>query len=421
MTSVAPDPPGAPYRVTEKSMTLNRATRTKRRTAALVMVGLAAGLFPGSEAAWAAAPNYAAKVDYATGDLPLSVSTGDLNGDGDRDLVTANQAADTVSVLLGNGDGTFAAKVDYTTGNGPFSVAVGDVNGDGDRDLVTANLYADTVSVLLGNGDGTFAAKVDYTTGDQPYSVAAGDFDGDGDLDLVTANQLGNTVSVLLGNGDGTFAAKVDYTTGSSYVNGGDQPVSVATGDFNGDGDLDLITANARPDTVSVLLGTAGGTFGAPVRYSTSNSITGAEGHGPFSVAVGDFNGDGNLDLGAANFLAYPSGLGAVMLGNGDGTFAAIIDFATGNRPVSLAAGDLDGDGNLDLVTANQDPDTVSVLPGNGDGTFAAKIDFATGSGPHSVAVSDLDGDGDLDLVTANAFADTVSVLLNNNVALRRR
>jgi hypothetical protein len=142
--------------------------------------------------------------------------------DGKPDLVTANINASTVSVLQGNGDGTFQTKLDYGTGDAPYSVAIGDVSGDGKPDLVTANLNAG-VSVLLGNGDGTFQTKVDYATGGSPQSVAIGDVSGDGKPDLVTANSIGTTVSVLLGNGDGTFQTKVDHATGGSQ--------SVAIGD----------------------------------------------------------------------------------------------------------------------------------------------------------------------------------------------
>jgi hypothetical protein len=181
------------------------------------------------------------------------VAVGDFNGDGIPDLVTANNAGNTVSVLLGKGDGTFQTQTTYATGIWPASVAVGDFNGDGILDLAVANFfgntayYGNTVSVLLGKGDGTFQAQTTYATGNGPSSVAVGDFNGDGILDLAVANFFDNTVSVLLGKGDGTFQTQTPYATGS-YSQG------VAVGDFNGDGIPDLAVANSNYYTVSVLL-----------------------------------------------------------------------------------------------------------------------------------------------------------------------
>ncbi len=146
----------------------------------------------------AATVSFAAKTDFATGDAPLSVTLGDVNGDGKLDLVTANYFAATASVLLGDGDGSFGSKTDFATGAAPRSVTLGDVNGDGKLDLVTANLFADTASVLLGNGAGSFGSKTDFATGGATFSVTLGDVNGDGKLDLVTANLNANTASVLL-------------------------------------------------------------------------------------------------------------------------------------------------------------------------------------------------------------------------------
>ena len=353
---------------------------------------------------------FAAKADYGTGTNPASVTIGDFNGDGKLDLAAANNVGNTVSVLLGNGDGTFAAKVDYGTGTNPQSVTTGDFNGDGKLDLAVVNSYnstgGKTVSVLLGNGNGTFAAKVDYSVGNSPVSVTTGDFNGDGKLDLAVANSYdatgGNTVSVLLGNGNGTFAAKVDYATGHF-------PYSVTVGDFNGDGKMDLAVANRTSNTVSILIGNGNGTFATKVDYGTGTN--------PASVTTGDFNGDGVLDLAAVNSYNGTGGnTVSVLLGNGNGTFAAKVDYGVGTAPISATTGDFNGDGKLDLAVANYSGYNVSVLLGNGNGTFAAKEDDGVGNGPYSVTTADFNGDGRLDLATANYGSSSVSVLLGSSI-----
>jgi len=321
---------------------------------------------------------------FGAGTDPDSVAVGDFNGDGKLDLAVANEGSGNVSVLLGNGHGTFQAAVDYGAGTDPDSVAVGDFNGDGKLDLVVANGGSNNISILLGNGDGTFQAAVNYGvgSGSVPTSVAVGDFNGDGKLDLAVANELSNNVSILLGNGDGTFQAAVNDGAGSTLF-------AVAVGDFNGDGRLDLAVADAVSDYVSVLLGNGDGTFKTAVQY-----VAGFE---PLSVAVADFNGDGKLDLAVAN---YESNNVSILLGKGNGTFQAAVDYGTGT-PGSVTVGDFNGDGKLDLVVGGADGDNVSivsVLFGNGDGTFQAAVNYGTGAGPTSVAVGDFNGDGRLDL-----------------------
>ena len=341
---------------------------------------------------------------YASGTSSRDVVSADLNGDGKPDLVVANRGDNTVSVLLGNGDGTFQKQVTYATGVQPGSVAVGDFNGDGKLDIVVSNYSDNTVSILLGSGDGTFQTQQTYATGAGPSVVAVGDFNGDGKQDLVVANYNDNTVSVLLGKGDGTFQAPVAFAAGG-------YPSFVAVGDFNGDGRLDIVVSDANDNTVSVLLGNGDGTFQTRQTYPVGSV--------PYSVAVADFNGDGKLDLAVAdsgynpnftdNFPKYVS----VLLGNGDGTFQAQQSYQVGNEPFSVAVADINGDGRLDLALANRLDNTVSTLLGNGDGTFQAQVVYATGSGPTSVVSADFNGDGRPDLAVADLNDNTVALLLN--------
>jgi FG-GAP-like repeat/FG-GAP repeat len=344
--------------------------------------------------------------DFVTGEGSASVATGDFNGDGKIDLVVANSGSNNVSVLLGNGDGTFQAAVDYNAGTAPDFVAVGDFNGDGKLDLAVANANSNTVSIFLGSGDGTFQTPLTFDVGSEPESVGVGDFNGDGKLDLAVVNTSASngmgSVSVLLGNGDGTFQAALNYDAGVD-------PVSVAIGDFNGDDKLDLAVVNIG-NSVSVLLSNGDGTFQPAVNYDA--------GPVPISAAAGDFNGDGKLDLAVANLAQGNTGSGSVivLLGNGDGTFQPAVTYTAGSNTDSAAVevGDFNGDGELDLVVASFGTNlsnNISLLLGNGDGTFQAAVNYGVGSN-FSVVPADFNGDGRLDLAVVGPIKTAVSVQL---------
>jgi hypothetical protein len=358
--------------------------------------------------------SFAAPVPYTVGGSPYSPVVADFNGDGKLDLAVANSGDGTVSVLLGNGDGTFQAAVPpyYTVGTTPVSIAVGDFNGDGCPDLAVANLNSSNISVLINNCHGTFTVT-NYTvanatfTSSGPRSIAAGDFNHDGYPDLAVADFTNGEVWVLLNDGTaspGTFGTPVSYPVGS-------EPFSVAVGDFNGDGYPDLAVANALSGKVSVLLNSGAG---SPGTFLPAANYT--VGSAPYWVTVGVFTSNGCPDLAVAN---ESSNNVSILLNNcnGTGTFAAAVPYPAGSEPFSVAAGDFNGDGKLDLVVSNDASSAVSVLLGNGDGSFQAPASYAAGTSPDSIAVGDFNGDGKPDMAVANDIPTpgTVSVLLNTS------
>jgi hypothetical protein len=329
------------------------------------------------------------------------MATGDFNGDGIPDLAVANASDVTVSIMLGNSDGTFQAAHNYPAGSNPFtnpqSVAVGDFNGDGYLDLAVAN-SGGTLVILLGNGDGSFRAGPSYVVGEGASFVVVGDFNGDGMVDLALAVYIASNpnLSILLGNGDGSFQAGDSYAVDAGVD-------SIAVGDFNGDGHLDLAVTGLHEvfNKLSVFLSNGDGTFQAGNSYAV----------GAGAIAAGDFNSDGHLDLS----VAESSGTLSIFLGNGDGTFQAISGYAIDSYRYddpSLVVGDFNGDGHLDLALTDQSFNGVRVFLGNGDGTFHAGKSYAAASVPSSVVMRDFNGDGLLDLAVANFGSDTVSVLL---------
>lgn len=358
----------------------------------------------------------------ATGQYPEGIVAADFNGDGKIDLAVANGGDGTVSILLGNGDGTFAPRVDYPAGFAgvlvPMAVIAGDFNNDGKLDLAVGS------SVLLGNGNGTFQPAI---SGPLDGSLAA-DFNGDGKLDLaaLTTDSAGvSTIEVALGNGDGTFQAPISSATAVQV--GATGLLSMSAGDFNGDGKLDVAVGGQFIDgehsgNLFVQLGNGDGTFQAPSALDTSSTFF----FNPTWTGFGDFTGDGMLDLAVTSCFtrdtlaaSYP-----IFLGQGNGAFTAGVGGTAPNNnqacPASGTIGDLNGDGKLDLVAVNPPPfyvlsaddNTVSVLLGNGDGSLQSPVEFVTGSSPVAVVAADFNGDGRQDLAVVNSGDNTVSILL---------
>ncbi|MHC1703733.1 MAG: FISUMP domain-containing protein [Tenuifilaceae bacterium] len=377
------------------------------------------------------AASFAAKVDFASGVGPEYIAIGDIDGDGKSDLAISNWNDNTISIYRNTSTsgsittGSFAPKVDIVSGTYPYPIVLGDVDGDNKLDLIVANYGSNTVSVyrnISTSGSisaSSFAAKVDFTTGANPNSVSIRDLDGDGRPDLLVVNVTDNTVSILRNLSSigiittSSFAPKVDFSTGTS-------PEGIATGDIDGDGKPDIIVSNFPSNTISVFRNTcsigsiAASSFDAKINFNT--------GSGPHYVALGDIDGDSKTDIAVANYYGNSvsvfrntSTTGSIVTGS----LSAKIDFTTGLTPYSVAIGDIDGDGKPDLVAPNNYSGTVSVLKNISTtgsistGSFTAKVDYTTGTTPVGVIIGDLDGDNKPDLVVTNSGSSTISVLRN--------
>ncbi|HKS81716.1 MAG TPA: FG-GAP-like repeat-containing protein [Candidatus Acidoferrales bacterium] len=394
------------------------------------------------------------QTSYATYSGPTAITLADFNGDHNLDAAVLTNGG-YMSILLGNGNGTFQAATNIGIGltaaaSGPEAIVAADVNKDGKQDLILSIYGQDCVAVFLGKGTGSFQSPLFFNSNQMPTGLAVGDFNGDAKLDWVSGSGSIDAVYAALGNGDGTFRApqgvpaalsasqtfaagnftsakildlavadrgnsRVDiylgngnggFTLGNTYTFGGYDPYSITTGDFNGDGKLDLaVGLTAGCGAVAILLGNGNGSFQAP-QYYTCVSLS------PTQIAAADVNKDGKLDL-VVNDTSSTSLY--VMLGNGNGTFqSAVATPSVGSNSGYFAVADLNADGKPDLAVSDYADNSVSILLGNGDGTFGSPTLAAAGSGPFSVAVGDFNGDGKPDLAVADFAGDTLAVALGN-------
>lgn len=354
-----------------------------------------------------------------TGTNPDFVATGDLNKDNFQDLVVANFTDGTLSVFLGGGLGTFGTPSTVTVGKGPTWIATGNFNAKTNTesiiDLAVANQVDNTVSILLGNGDGTFTAAPSsplvLPSGASPTSIAVGDFNKDGFADLAVVNMGANTVSIFLGNGDGTFKPPTTIVTGSA-------PTSIVAAAFNPSAPsiIDLAVTNSTDNTLEVFAGNGDGTFQKGVTYNTG--VT------PNFVAAADVDVDGNLDLvvtdsGVATGSNSVGNSVSVFLGNGDGTFikpgGTRLDFPAGTNPTSITIADFNADGLPDLAVTATGDNSFALLLGAGGGLFDAPIEVPVGTTPDSGATADFNGDGLPDLAISNFGSNSVSVILDSS------
>ena len=373
------------------------------------------------------------RTDYTVGKGPISVAIADFNKDGHPDIAVANQTDGTISILRGNGDGTFTIPTTScaptpttfpsciqlpsvtsgttTTAAVPSSIVTDDFDGDGNTDIAVTDKNNSRVLILLGNGDGTFQAPVAYTAGLNPVALVAQDFDADGHPDLAVVNQGDDTVSILLGTIVNT-TQRVTFAPSPSQVSPlavGNLPSAITAGTFITNKFTSLAVTNKGDSTVSILLGNgtngvADGTFATQTSFATGST--------PAGIAAADFNNDGKTDLAVTYATDSSNNSVAIHLGNGDGTFSAAKDFPAGPGPVGIVAATFAGI-TIDLAVADESGNNADVLIGNGDGTFAAPISLPTGNSPIAVAAADLIGNQAIDLVTANNASDTVTVTLN--------
>ena len=396
---------------------------------------------------------------YTTGSAPqpFSVTTGDVNNDNRSDIVVANSGLDNLGILLGLGNNSFGMPMTYPIGSDsyPQYVITCDINKDNQLDIVSVNSKANSISVIIGHGNGTFEDQRLYLTGDgsNPYAVAAADLNNDSRLDLVIANEgtdsigilfgfdytsfqqqgiysnmdsLGTTglivldlnndtfldiaavfantniLGILFGYGNGSFAEMISYSTENNSI-----PSDLTAGDLNNDNYLDIVISSVGTSSVGVFLGSIGGKFKDIMTYSTGNDSS------PLKVDVGDFNNDNWLDIVVVNYNDDNVG---ILLGHGNGSLSTVQTYSTGNKSVSpsVTVGDFNNDGYLDIVVANSQKDNVGVFLGYGNGTFEDQKNFSTGSdsGPNDVLVADFNHDNQLDIVTANWNSATIGILL---------
>jgi hypothetical protein len=373
-----------------------------------------------------AANDFDPKVDFALSNGGKASAISDIDGDKKPDVIVVNSLSNTVSIFRNTAvsgsitSNSLATKFELATKKTPQAITIADIDGDGLNDIAVTNLSDNSVSVFLNNstsGKISFAAPVNLASGTGPYAITAGDLDGDGKVDLITANSIAGTVSVFKNlsiPGKVLFALKVDIATGLT-------PHGVVTADINGDGLPEILTANFGDGTFSLLQNQS--IAGIINSTSFTNHVDLATGNGAESIAVGDVDQNGTPDVVVANTKSNTVSVFSNLSQNFTPIFAGKVDLAADAGPTSVALADLDGDSRPDIVTANSTANTLSVfrnimpLGGVPVAVFAPKVIITSANTPSFASVGDLDGDGKPDIVTVKKLNNTLSILRNNPAA----
>ncbi|MCC7330018.1 MAG: VCBS repeat-containing protein [Gammaproteobacteria bacterium] len=346
--------------------------------------------------------------EVPTGSHPDSVALADFDNDGDLDAAVANFGGDSVSVLTNNGSGKLTLVRTLPAGDTPHSILTADFNRDGKRDIAVGSVGAIAgpgATVFLNQGLVNFSTGIAYPTGNVGTMLAAGDLDLSGSIDLITANYYSNSLSLLPGAGNGIFGGAVNVQVAAG-------PSAVVAADLDNDGDIDLAATSEDTSNVSVLRNTGGAVFLTPIYFGV--------GFRPVHIAAAELDNDGDLDLIVANqgALADTADTVSILLNNGNATFALQRVISVGANPDFVLAADFNGDSRPDLAVANLgsglDDSGVAILINNGGANFGAPVLFAAGDSPTALAAGDLDGDNDLDLAVTD-FAGNQLVLLGND------
>lgn len=342
----------------------------------------------------------------------FAVVAGDWNGDGRRDLAVSYLSDNSLGLFLNRGGRRFELSATVRTGEVPRHIGAGDADGDGKIDFAVANAGSNDVTLILGDGKGGHSRTLPLQTGVSPFDAQFADFDGDGKLDMVSVNEsnpgypMKGQVQVLFGGkgtglvtdiGGGIFSEMVELKAGQ-------HPARLAIADLDGRHGLDLAVVNWESATISVFLHEGGRRFGPEREVATGGALT-------YAIFGGDLDGDGAVDLATSEVGLEGGPVARVFRGDGKGDFTPAGVYPVGRGARHIAGGDLDGDGHLDLITANTSAESVSVLMNDGKGNFTPAAHLRVGIGPRTVMAADLDGDGMVDLAAANGRTMAVSLL----------